>query len=301
MAQDQDRGGAGKQPGGEIGVYLKEAEARLMSGDLEGAARALEAAGAELIDRDAPGPKRHLAQLMALLGDHRLASRNPGGALESYRAALSLAEGLSEGDADPAAVRERAFMRYRLGTAELAMGRGDAALQRFQLGCLEIATLSGDAPEDASLKRDLSASRSMLGDALSELGQYQAAIGEYGSALALAQEVDGADPAQGGAQAYMATLYRRMAGIFEKLGRPQEAITALRQQAEIIEGFRRIGGADPDMVKELIEAYRRLARLAPGEARGPLAAALDAAESLPPPGGPTLAAQIRKSLEAAGG
>lgn len=295
MAQEQE------QPGAEIATILKEAEMRLVSGDLEGAARALEAAGEELIDREAPGPKRHLAQLMALLGDHRLAAGKPSGALESYRGALSLSEGLADDGAEPAAIRERAFMRYRLGTAELAMGRGREALQRFQMGCLEIATLSGETPEDASLKRDLSASRSMLGDALAELGEHQAALGEYGSAMALAIEVDGEGSQQAAAQAYMATLYRRMAALFEKLGRPQEAIEALQAQAGIVEGFRRVGAADPDMIKELIEAYRRLARLAPGEARGPLAAALEAAESLPPPGDAALVAQLRKSLEAAGG
>ena len=295
MAQDQE------QPGGEIGTYLKAAEMRLVSGDLEGAARALEAAGAELIDHDAPGPKRHLAQLMALLGDHRLAARNPSGALESYRAALSLTEGLADASAEPAAIRERAFMRYRLGTAELAMGRGEDALQRFQMGCLEIASLSGATPEDASLKRDLSASRSMLGDALAELGQFEAALGEYGSALSLAVEVDGEGSQQVAAQAYMGTLYRRMAALFEKLGRPQEAIEALQAQAGIVEGFRRVGAADPEMIKELIEAYRRLARLAPGEARGPLAAALEAAQSLPSPGDPALVAQLQRSLQTAGG
>lgn len=288
----------GEQMGdSEFAAYLKEAETQIVGGDLEAAARALEAAGDELLDMEAPGPKRHLAQLMALLGDHRLAAGAPSGALESYRAALSLVEGLSQGSTEPAAVRERAFMRYRLGTAELALGRGQEALGRFQLGCVEIASLSGAAPEDAGLKRDLSASRSMLGDALAELGQFEPAIGEYGAALALAQEVDGADGAQAAAQAYMATLYRRMSGLFDKLGRPQESIEALQAQAEILEGFRRIGAADAEMIKELIEAYRRLARLAPGEAKGPLAAALEAAENLPPPGDPALVAALRRSLK----
>lgn len=283
----------------EARAYLRQAEMLLVSGDMEGAARALEAAGEELLDREAAAPKRKLSQLLAILGDHRLGAGAPAGALESYRAALSLTEAMAS--ADPALDRERAFLRYRLGTAELAMGRGPAALERFRQGCAEIAALAEDAPEDASLQRDLSASRSMLGDALAEVGQAEPALQEYAAALSIVREVDGADSAQPAAQAYMATLFRRMGALHDKLGRPQEAIGHFQAQAGILESFRRIGAADEAMLRELVEAYRRLARLAPGEARGPLAAALEAASALPAPGDPGLVAQLRRSLETAGG
>lgn len=285
---------------GPLAEYFRVAEMLLATGDVEGAARALEQAGAEIIDLESPAPKRRLAQLMALLGDHRLAAGGPPAALESFRAALSLSEAAAAGADDPDAARERAFLRYRIGTAELAMGRKDAALAQFQRGCAEVAALSAADPESARLKRDLSASRSMLGDALAELGRDEAALGEYGAALELARDVDGAENAQPAAQAYMATLHRRLGGLFEKLGRPEEAVLATQTQAGILESFRRVGAATPEMLRELIDGYQRLARLSPQEARGPLAAALEAAQSLPPPGDPGLVAELRRRMEQKG-
>lgn len=247
--------------------------------------------------------RRRVGALLAALGDAALGQGALDAALEKYRGAHGVAAGLvDEAPTAPALRRDMAFAGFRLGTAELARGDAATALPRFQEGADALTALSEAEPDHVGLKRDRSAALSMLGDASAESGRLRDADEAYGQALAIAEDVDGDDSRNLAAQAYLATLHRRLAGVRLKLGATDAALANLGAQAGVLEAFRKADAADDAMLRELIDAYRRIAEHAPSAAAKALTAAASACGDLQDGAGKRqLSAALRDALARAPG
>lgn len=193
---------------------------------------------------DDPQLKEELAAAYEKIGDiqGRPGSQNLGmtaAALDSYRKAEAIREGLRQATKDPKeflAINERLATTYaRLSASLRAIGDSQGSLQyeRKALGIRE--RLYQNEPDNLQRKRALASSLTTLSGSLSQLADWPGVLETRREALKMYEEIAAADPNHRGDQRSLAVALIRMGSIEMHEKHMEEGLAHYRRAVEIEE------------------------------------------------------------------
>ena len=188
-------------------IYL--ARLHVTAGSLDAAARTLSEAGAQYPDSS----ERLEMALRHETGDIQVALGKLDAALESYRAALTIAERLVESDPSHAGwQRDLSVSHEKIGDIQQAQGNLDAALVSYRASLVIRERLAESDPSHAGWQRDLSVSHEKIGDIQQAQGNLDAALVSYRASLVIRERLAESDPSHAGWQRDLFVSLWKLAG-----------------------------------------------------------------------------------------
>jgi tetratricopeptide (TPR) repeat protein len=177
------------------------------------------------------------------LGDMAIATSNLAKALDSYRAALAIAERLA--NADPGDTDGQSDLRRShtgIGDVLVAQGTLPAALDAYKTGLAIAERLANADPGDTDGQHDLSLLHNRIGDVLVDQGDLPAALDAYKAGLAIADRLAKADPGDAGWQRDLSWSHDEIGNVLVAQGNLPAALEAYRASFAIRS---RLAEADP--------------------------------------------------------
>ena len=179
---------------------------------------------------------------------------DPAGALESYRKALTIREGLAAAHPENVELRRELAASYGRVGSLLPVGEG---LQMYRKSLAIREALVTADPTNAQLQRDLARNDENVAQSLGSpydenIGDTKGALEYYQKALAIRQELFARDPTMEGLRSELFDSYHLVADILFEIGRFDEALQYQRQAQPVLE---EVIAADPSNA----EAQRNLA------------------------------------------
>jgi non-specific serine/threonine protein kinase/serine/threonine-protein kinase len=231
---------------GLAAISRKVSDLMADSGDvksaLEHASQAI-AAASSISTPDVSGRKALLTELLSDYIARGLVEYNsiprgglqrPEAAFEDYRRGLDLASQLLAVDpGNRSAVHQKAVIQERVGRILLRTGQPAEALKELSASLDSFRNLALDA-NDARAQRNLAASLSMFGDALSFHGRFPDALRYYREELMIFQRLSEADPNDVNARMSLGGSLYDVGACLMRQGRLVDAL-ALIQRARTIE------------------------------------------------------------------
>ncbi|MDH5653555.1 MAG: tetratricopeptide repeat protein, partial [Gammaproteobacteria bacterium] len=177
-------------------------------------------------------------------------------ALQSYQAALAIAERLARADPGNSQwQRDLSVSHIKIGDVQRGQGSLTAALQSYQAALAIAERLARADPGNSQWQRDLSVSHIKIGDVQRGQGSLTAALQSYQAALAIAERLARVDPGNSQWQRDLAVSLERLAGfpnsgvswqvVVDQYNKLQAAGTLLPGDVEFAEQARRRAQGSP--------------------------------------------------------
>ena len=190
--------------------------------------------------------QRSRANMLLSIGDVLLAQRNLPEALKGYRDAFAIVDRLAKADPENLQRQIDLSVSYdTIGDVLVAQSNLPEALQSYRDALAILAVvgrLAKTAPENAQLHRQLSQSKSKIGDVLVSQGNLPEALQSFRDALAIADQVAKAVPGATELQRDLPLLQTRIGDVLGMQGNLPEALKSYRDGLAIVE---RLAKADP--------------------------------------------------------
>jgi eukaryotic-like serine/threonine-protein kinase len=184
-------------------------------------------------------------------------------ALASYRAALTIREGLAA--ADPGHVgwqKAVALSHASIGDILFRQGRWAAALEAYQAALAIGERMAAGAPMSPDLERDLAMIRQRVGDMLLKQGEYGAAETSYRIALASAERLAAAEPTNVQAQWDLSVSLAKLGNALERQGQIEPALAQYEASLAIIEPLAAEDRANKlDLQRDVFKTYELIGNL----------------------------------------
>jgi serine/threonine protein kinase/Flp pilus assembly protein TadD len=126
------------------------------------------------------------------VGDVLMPQGNVDGALQAYRAALAIREGLATNDDGRA---DLAATHYKIGDALYVKGDGKAALLEYRAGLAKAEQAAAGDPHRLEFQHQLSIAHDDIGDVLIDQGDVGGALAEYAASRDIRTKLLAAEPA----------------------------------------------------------------------------------------------------------
>jgi eukaryotic-like serine/threonine-protein kinase len=183
---------------------------------------------------------------------------DPGGALVSYKKALTLLENIvRRKPSDSAAQTERLVLYHRIGALQAYTGKMTDAVQTFQNG-IRIGT-SSVASADNPLKSALADLYIESCDAKRNMGDNQGSFQEASEALRLYHQVEASGAATPAMRQSLATADAAVGMAESQLGRLQDALRDYREGTEQMEKLSASEPQNASLRRDLMLAYGHIA------------------------------------------
>jgi eukaryotic-like serine/threonine-protein kinase len=213
-----------------------------------------------------PSLQRELAEAYLKLGDIQgnFYNQNVGdmaGALESYRKAITILEGLLQADPSNKQIRRDLSIGYgRAGDMLMYTGNATAALQNYNKAIPPLEELAAD-PTNTKARRDLAIGYYRMGHIIVYNGDNIGAKESFKKAVALLEILSEADPADIEIRENLALAYYRLGDMLSSLGNPDETVELVRKTLAI---GQELSAKDPNNAQAsriLLTGYIKLAEL----------------------------------------
>ncbi len=230
------------------------------------------------------------AQLKAISrnshGEALLAQGNLVAALESFRAAMEIAQALAASDrGNTEWQRDLALSHIKVGDVLAAQGELPAALESFCAALEIVQALAARDPNSAESQRDLSVGHIRIGDVLLGQGDLPAALESFRAALGIAQALAARDLGHAGWQRDLSISHNKMGDVLAAQGDMLAALAAFRAAKDVRHG---LVARDPDNThwqRDLSISHEKIGDVLLGQGDLPAAlesfrAAMEIAEAL---------------------
>jgi eukaryotic-like serine/threonine-protein kinase len=213
-----------------------------------------------------PSLQRELAAAYLRLGDIQgnFFNANVGdmaGALESYRKAVAILEGLSEADPLNRQISHDLSTGYgRVGDMVMYTGNAAAALQSYRKAIPSLEALAAD-PANMKARRDLAIGYYRMGHIIIYNGDNIGAKETFKKAVELSEKLSEADPADVEIRQNLGLSYYRLGDLISSISDPDEAAELFRKTLAI---GQELSAKDPNNAQAsriMLTGYIKLAEL----------------------------------------
>jgi eukaryotic-like serine/threonine-protein kinase len=191
-----------------------------------------------LVDRGQPTveDRRGIAVISLRIGQLAFGLGHVRDALDACESGLGIAETLyASNELDLATTHELPNGYRTIGLALSRLGKAQAAFDRVEKGRAIFQDLASKYPNDSQIKYDFLNLRSIVADALVELGEYRTALAVFNAVLPFDKRRAGENRSNVQFQIALAIDYRRIAEVELLMSNAESAAESFRKMLEIIE------------------------------------------------------------------
>ncbi len=210
-------------------IYLGRLYQR--AGTLKKARRTYEDALSRLPETE----QRDRSVLFNEIGNVQMAQGDLAGALESYSAAMTIAEHLAKADPDNTKwQRDLSVSHNKIGDVQKAQDDLAGALESYRAAMTITGRLSKADPDNTEWQRDLSVSHNRIGDVQKAQGDLSGALESYRAAMTIAERLTKADPNNAEWTADFAATYGKLGQLTVLMGEPDKALALFQQGRALV-------------------------------------------------------------------
>jgi non-specific serine/threonine protein kinase/serine/threonine-protein kinase len=186
----------------------------------------------------------------------------PAEAVEYYRKALTIFEGLAAADPANAVARRDLTVAYqRLGDVLAETGSPAQALESFRKALAIQKALAAADPANANARRDSAISYIKIAGTLSATGDRAGALENHRQAVAIFEVLAAEDPTNAQARQHLARSYHGIGDELQAAGDVAGAVNRYRQAVTILEALLAKEPMDAEVRADLVHSYTRLGEL----------------------------------------
>jgi tetratricopeptide (TPR) repeat protein len=202
---------------------------------------------------------RRRAVSLSNRGNVEATQGNLAAALNSYRAAVAIAEQLVKQDPGKAKwQRDLSVSHEKIGDVEASQGNLAAALQSYQSDLAIAEQLAKLDPGNTEWQRDLSVSHNRMGDVEASQGNLAAALQSYQAALAIAEQLAKQDPGNAGWQRDLSVSHENIADVEASQGNLSAALKSYQASLAISEQLAKQDTGNTEWQRDLSVIHEKI-------------------------------------------